>query len=274
MAYMKIKDINFYYEVKGNPDGEKTIVFLNGVMASTNSWKSYVKIFEALNFKIILHDFKGQLLSDKPKGPYRFEDHAKETRELLKALGVKKAHFIGTSYGGEVGMKFGVLFPEMVESLTLINSVSEMDETLRLFVEGWKESAGRKDGEAFFWDLAPTIYHSSFLEKDPEGLKKRARGMKNLDEEFFQGQIALYDTFLQDIYMTDELYLIKAPTLIIGGEKDLLKSIKFQEILAKNIPHAEYVVIPDCGHVTIFEKEEELKTLLLGFVMKHIRTIC
>ena len=270
MTYMKINDINLYYEEKGNPDGEKTVVFLNGVMASTSSWRSYVKIFEALNFKVILHDFKGQLLSDKPEGPYSFKEHAEESRELLKALGVKKAHFIGTSYGGEVGMKFAVLFPEMVESLILINSVSEMDESLRLFVEGWRQAAMRKDGEGFFWHLAPTIYHNTYLEKEKEKLKRKAKAMNNMDDEFFQGQIALYDTFLKDIDMTDELHRIKAPTLIIAGENDLLKSIRFQEIMAKHIAGSEYVIIPDCGHVTIFEKEEELKTLLLGFVIKNL----
>lgn len=269
MAYMKINDVNFYYEIKGNPDGEKAIVFLNGVMASVSSWRTYVKLFEPFNFKIILLDFKGQLLSDKPKGPYRFEDHALELKTMLQALGVKQAHFIGTSYGGEVGIKYAALFPEMVESLTLINAVSEMNESLRLFVEGWKQSAMKKEGESFFWHLAPTVYYSSYLKKEKEDLERKAKGMKNLDDEFFDGQIALYETFLEDIYMTDELQNIKAPTLIITGEKDILKTPELQEILAKNIVNAEQVIIPDSGHVAIFEKEEEIKTLLLGFVMKH-----
>ena len=269
MAYEKIGDVKIYYELKHQGEGKETIVFLNGVMASVSSWRAYQKMFTDRGFQVLLHDFKGQMLSEKPDGPYRFIEHAEETIELLKRLNVHKAHFIGTSYGGEVGMKIASHFPENVQSLTIINSVSEIDEGLRLFVEGWKNEAKRKHGESFFWTMAPTIYHSEYLTREKETLVKRGKAMNKLEEEYFDGQIHLYDTFLNDVNMTDELWKIEAPTLIIAGEEDRLKPRKFSALMAEKIPHAEYLILPKSGHVSIFEKENELKSLLLGFVLKH-----
>ncbi|WP_353892938.1 alpha/beta hydrolase [Proteinivorax hydrogeniformans] len=271
MPKKNINGVNLYYDIKGNPDAEEAIVFLNGVMASVSSWILQLPIFENHNFKILLHDFKGQMLSDKPKGPYTFSEHSDETVELMKSLGIKKAHLIGTSYGGEVAMRMAIDHPEFVKTISIIDSVSELDETLKLFVRGWKTAAEDRDAEKFFWGMAPTIYHNSFIEKNLNTLKARAKGVANAPDDYFDGQVQLYDTFEQDVHMTEELCNIQCPALVVCGEDDILKPRKFSKIIADNIPNSEHVIIPDCGHVTIFEKPDILNSILLGFVMKNIK---
>ena len=120
MAEFQVNGTTLYYEVHGDPDGRETIAFLNGVMASTSSWELLYPIFERLGFRVILHDFKGQLKSDKPAGPYTFAQHCAEAKALFEHLGVKKLHLVGTSYGGEAAMKFAILYPEMVKTISVI----------------------------------------------------------------------------------------------------------------------------------------------------------
>ena len=91
-------------------------------MASTSSWYLLTPIFEKLGFKIILHDFKGQLKSDKPAGPYKFDDHCAEAKALFEHLGVDKIHLVGTSYGGEIAMRFAMNYPEMTKSISVETS--------------------------------------------------------------------------------------------------------------------------------------------------------
>ncbi|MGC8015913.1 alpha/beta fold hydrolase, partial [Salmonella enterica] len=86
-----------------------------------------------MNYKILLHDFKGQLKSEKPKGPYSFKEHAYESKLLMDELDIKKVHIIGTSYGGEVALRFAIDYPQYVKSISIIDSVSELDETLKYF---------------------------------------------------------------------------------------------------------------------------------------------
>jgi 3-oxoadipate enol-lactonase len=269
MAEFQVNGTTLYYEVRGDENGRETIAFLNGVMASTTSWALLYPIFEKLGFRVILHDFKGQLKSGKPEGPYTFAEHCAEAKALFEHLGVEKLHLVGTSYGGEVAMKFAILYPEMVKTISVIDSVSELDPVLEGFVLGWKILCDTGDGETFFWGMVPSIYGPEFVENNKEMLAARAKAIKNNPNGYLEGQKVLYDTFAQDVYMTDELHKIQCPALILCGTEDILKPPKFSQILADNIPDSEYVTIPKCGHVSIFEKPKELESAISGFVLKH-----
>lgn len=269
MSYFLVNGVKLFYEEKGNHDGAETVAFMNGVMASTNSWVNQVPVFEKLGFRIILHDFKGQTMSDKPDGEYTFRQHAEEAKALFDYLGVSKLHIIGTSYGGEVALRFAIDYPEYVKSISIIDSVSELDASLKLFVRGWKVFANINDPETFFWGMAPSIYSSSFMKNNMEFLENRAKAMKLISPDYFKGQLSLYETFEKDVHMTEELAKIKCPALIVCGQDDILKPVKFSRILADNIQNAEFAVIPDCGHVAIFEKPGILNSMLLGFVIKN-----
>jgi 3-oxoadipate enol-lactonase len=269
MSVFNYDKMNFYYDLKGNLEGQETIVFLNGVMASANSWDYFVPFFEKLGYKVLVHDFRGQLRSDKPKGPYSFKQHANDVNALLNHLDIKgNVHLIGTSYGGEVAMRYAIDYPEHVKSLSIIDSVSELDEKLKAMVSGWKVLA-KAEPYDFFCGMAPTIYGNSFMTENKAFLEKRANAMNKVPKDYYTGQIDLYDTFVQDVHMTEELPKISCPALVVCGTEDILKEPKFSKIIADSIPNSEYVLIPDCGHVTIFEKPKELASLLVGFVLKN-----
>jgi 3-oxoadipate enol-lactonase len=263
---MKINNFELFVEDLGNPNGE-VIVFLNGVMASTNSWYTIIKPFVQLGYRIILHDFKGQLKSDKPKGIYTFKEHAKETIEILRNLNIKKAHFVGTSYGGEVALNIGFRFPEFVKSLVIIDSVSETDQKMIDEINLWIDLCEKKDGYAFFWGMAKSIYGPKFMKENMDFLEQRANAMRHIDPSYFEGQIALYKTFNQDVYMTNRLNEIKAPTLIICGKDDILKPPKFSKLMHQHIEASELVLLEDCGHVAIFEKYEEIIDLIKNWIV-------
>jgi len=268
VAILKTGGTEIYYEVQGDPEGRETVVFLNGVMASTGSWAFQTPVFEKSGFKILLHDFRGQLKSGKPPGPYSFDDHTADLKALLDSLGLKQVHLVGTSYGGEAGMVFTLSHPEYVKSLSLIDSVSETDSALRGFVELWKTLAEKNSPGEFFRGMLPTIYSSGFLKEKEGFLRDRARDFEKIGEDYFRGQICLYETFL-GLDITEELPAVGCPVLVVCGEEDLLKPVKFSKLIYDRIPGSEFVVIPGCGHVTIFEKPGELNSLLLGFILKN-----
>ncbi|MBQ6733768.1 MAG: alpha/beta fold hydrolase [Lachnospiraceae bacterium] len=261
--------VRLYYEEYGDPASDRVIAFLNGVMASVSSWALLRPVFERAGFRVICHDFKGQLKSSKPEGPYTFAEHCAEAKALFEHLGVTKVHLVGTSYGGEVAMKMAILYPELVASISVIDSVSELDPVCEGFVVGWKTLCDTKDGETFFWGMVPSIYGPAFIEKNREMLGKRARAIKGNPDGYLEGQKTLYDTFAKDVYMTEELGRIRCPALILCGECDILKPPRFSRIIADHITDAEYVTLPDSGHVAIFEKPKELESAIFGFVMKQ-----
>jgi 3-oxoadipate enol-lactonase len=269
MPKIKISGIELFYEVYGKNNTQGTIVFFNGVMATASSWQSQVDIFVQHGFKVLVHDLRGQLKSDKPQGPYSFKQHAHDSMALMKALGIEKAHLIGTSYGGEVVLTFTLQYPEMVQSIAVINSVSEVDEALKDGVNEWKRLAQTYDGETFFRGMLKSVYHPVYLKDNADLLEKRAKQFAAIPKDYFDGQIALYDTFMNDLNVTSQLHQIEVPVLIVTGENDELKPRHFSDLMAKEIKHAQYVIIPECGHVTIFEKPQTLNPMLLGFVLSQ-----
>lgn len=270
MPVFNCDGVDLYYEIHGDENSKKAVAFFNGVMASVSSWYPMIPVFEKQGFKIILHDFKGQMKSGKPEGVYSFAQHAAEAKALFQHVSVERVHVIGTSYGGEVAMKLAILYPEITASISIIDSVSELDEVVKGFVSSWKILCDAGDGESFFWGLAPSIYGPEFFQKNRDMLASRALAVKDAPPDYFAGQKRLYDTFVQDVYMTDELSRITCPALVICGEDDILKKPKFSKIIAGAISGSEYVTIPDCGHVAIFEKTGELCSVILGFIIKHI----
>jgi 3-oxoadipate enol-lactonase len=268
MPYQETDGCRIYYELQGDPQGRECVAFLNGVMASTASWESQAALFARFGFRLLLHDFRGQLRSDKPPGPYSFEAHASDLERLLEVTGIERVHLIGTSYGGEVGMVFAYTWPQRVRSLSLIDSVSELDPLLRKTVELWITLAERNSPEEFYWGVVPTLYGRRFLQRQPAFLGERAGLMAALPRDYFEGQASLYRTFL-GLNITGKLSAIRCPTLVVCGEEDVLKPPAFSRLIAERIAGAELVVLPDCGHVAIYEKPEELASLLLGFVLKH-----
>jgi len=260
------KDKKLYYEVL-NDSGEKgTIFFLNGVMASTNSWRNQAINLEREGYKIVLHDFIGQMLSDKIVGEYTFLEHSNDLFELVSFLDENNIHLVGTSYGGEVAMKFASMYPKLVKSIIIIDSVSELDDKLIESVNSWIELASTYDGELFFKGMVPSIYGETYMRNNQELLNNRAIAMKGISKEYFDGQISLYKTFINDVYMTDILKDIKCPSLIVVGEEDTLKPIKFSKIIVENINNSKLITIPESGHVTIFEKPIELNKHILEFL--------
>lgn len=253
-----------HYEVAG--EGEETIIFMNGVMASGSSWNVFRDQFVQLGYKVITFDFIGQLLSDKPEGPYTFDQHVDEVLRLLDHLNINKVHIVGTSYGSEVGMMFGMKHPEKTSSLSLIDGTAEITEHIRTTIEQWMELT-EKDGYDFFWGMAESIYHPNYIESHREDLEARAKKLVGANE-YLRGQKILYETFLKEVNFLDQLDQIESPSLVIVGQEDTLKTVEDSRNIHQRIKNSEMVILPDCGHVTIFEKPKELSTLLIGFITK------
>ncbi|MFP4483915.1 MAG: alpha/beta fold hydrolase [Spirochaetaceae bacterium] len=277
MPTTTVNGISIHYEHRPAPTDDhnaapprgETVALLNGVMASTSSWEYYADILTAAGYDVLMHDFRGQLLSEKPEGPYTFAGHRDDFLELCRSLEIGPCHLVGTSYGGEVAMRIAIDSPGAVKSLVIIDSVSELDALAERFVQSWIALAETGDTSLFYASVLPSLYSRSFLRDQAAMIDGRAERMKGLPPDYLRGQIELYRAFLKDVTMTSELPKIAAPALVACGREDILKPVRFSEIIARQIPTSELVVIPDCGHVAVFEKPETLATVILGFLQRH-----
>lgn len=86
------------------------VVLVHGMAGSSTTWR---KVMPALadRYTVIAPDLLGHGESAKPRGDYSLGAHADGVRDLLVALGVERATFVGHSLGGGVAMQFAYQFP-------------------------------------------------------------------------------------------------------------------------------------------------------------------
>lgn len=263
---MPKKDINgvdIYYELKGK--GEKTIAFLNGIAMSTPWWKPQVKNFSD-DYKVLLHDFRGQGQSTLQPNNFTFEQHADDFYTLLGKLNIDEIHIMGVSYGAEVAMVFALKYPEKVSSLLLGTAVSEVRPLLKAKIESWILASKTYDGKLFFKVMAPYIYSNNFYERKSTWLEDRAEQFdKIVNKEWFDGFIALCENFLT-LDITDQLNNINVPTLVVSAKEDILKPPLYSKIISKNIPNTKLKLVENSGHGLFAEKPTEFNKIISKFL--------
>lgn len=269
MSNININGVNIYYELKGRKEKKEAVVFLNGVMSSVRAWDFQVPVFEKAGYKILLHDFRGQLLSEKPVEKYTFTQHAKDLKELLDKTGTEKIHIISTSYGALVSMRFVLDFPNYVKSIAMIDAFSEIDSNFHWIANAWLETLKDGDMAKLFRSAVPAIYSNFFLEKNEKSLREREALMSKVPADYIEALGRLVNNTTTNAKITAELSNIKCPVLLAVGECDQLTPPKFSKLIKKQIPHAEFVIVPECGHTTIYEKPDVVNSITLGFITKH-----
>ena len=125
MPYLRVNDVNLYYEWHGPADGE-IVILNNGVFMNTTSWVFQIPAL-AKFYRVLAYDMRGQGQSEHPVSDYSLELHAQDLVALMDALDIRQAHMVGTSYGGELNLVIGIRYPERCKSLTIIASVSHSE---------------------------------------------------------------------------------------------------------------------------------------------------
>ena len=267
MPIAQIRGLRIHYDLLGPPGGDgEPVALLNGVMMTGQSWVFQTSALRRRR-RCLLHDFRGQLLSDKPEEPWALEDHAEDLRALLDHLGIERCHLLGTSYGGEVGMIFALRWPDRIRTLTVISSVSEVGPELDRVVAGWAEAA-LSAPETLYRLSVPDNFSPGFVEANPDVIRQGEERLAACPADFFPAFARLVDAF-RALDLTADLHRIACPTLVLVGELDALKPPEYSRRIAERIPGAELLLIPDAGHAVILEKPQEINTAVLGFLEKH-----
>jgi len=263
MPKAKANGIELYYELHG-PEEAEVLVLSNGVLMSTASWANQTPVVSQ-HYRLLLYDCRGMWQSDHPPGPYSMELHADDLAALLDTLGIERAHIGGTSYGAEVSMVFALRYPERTQSLIVTAAVSHLDPLLKGLADIWIEAARTRDPELLFKVVYPLTFSEAWIAANQEALDLARQRYEDLD---FDALLELFLCFSR-LDLTADLKYITAPALVVAGELDALKSRKYSDIIAREIPKAEYALIPNAGHAAMWERSGVFNSLILGFLAKQ-----
>lgn len=263
MPHVRVNGVELYYQFQGPEDGE-LLILNNGVFMNTTSWGFQLPDLTR-RYRVLTYDMRGQGQSKHPEGEYTLELHAADLVALMDALGLGRAHMVGTSYGGELNLLMGLRHPERCQSLVIITSVSHSDPLCAAMVERWRIAAKLGDGPQFFRLIYADVYSEAFLMERPDLIPMAEQRYALLD---LPAAERLLESF-QKFNVTDQLTDIRVPTCIASAEWDILKPRRYGEIMHRAIAGSEFHLIPAAGHVAVVEKAAEVNTLILGFLAKH-----
>jgi len=259
-VFLERDGLRIRYEILG--EGEDAVFFLNGIFMRYESWYNIVSDLSK-DFKVVLHDFKCQWFSDCPDD-VSFDEHCDDIVALMDHLSVEKAHIVGTSYGGEVGILFASKHIERVKSLTVISSTSEIDEDMYNKALRWREGAKSKDPRVFTLSWLTDVYSSEFLEKNKGILNVIVERLEGFN---YEGAVKLIDAFLdlKEKPLTLLLDKIDVPTLIVFSLYDRIKPPPFSFKIHRGIRDSLLIGLPS-GHASVVERPRELSLILRGFL--------
>lgn len=262
MPHLKINETQIYYEWHG-PEDAPILALVNGVLMSTDSWALQVLALSR-NYRLLLHDCRGQGRSEHPQGPYSMRQHADDLAALMDALGVEQAHIAGISYGGEIALLMGIHHPQKVRSLFVSSSVSEVRPLLRGIVESWIAAARTGDGELLYRCSVTDNFCEPWLMAHPSWPVAAIPRYQQLD---FKAVEWLCQSFL-GLDCSADLPKISAPTTVVVGELDTLKPLEpYARLIAGQIPGARLVILGNAGHACSIEVAPAWNAALMGHLV-------
>jgi pimeloyl-ACP methyl ester carboxylesterase len=251
--FLDLDGIRVHYQEAGDSLAP-ALVLIHGFASSTLVWSKVFLEMAASGFRVIAVDMLGYGYSGKPRnGEYTIGGQARLITQLLDRLNIKRATFVGSSYGGAVAATCALDYPDRVEKLILVGTVNNnrpLEFTLmRVFgapVVGDVVSPLLIGSRRLLRMRMKRVYdrHSWVLDErrvDARHQPLRAAGT--------QRAIIRTVRHWDAERISRDAHLIQQPTLLLWGENDREIPLSDGERLHNRIPGSRLIVFLNCGHL-------------------------
>lgn len=213
-------DIKLHYTESGTGF---PLVLLHG-NGESGEYFHFQKEYFCRYFRVIVPDTRGHGGSLRGNAPFTITQFARDLHDFMDEKGIKKAHILGFSDGGNIAIAFALAYPEYVESL-ILNGANMNPRGVKRFYQIPIEIG---------YKLA-----SRAAKKHPDAVKNAELLSLMVNEPNFT---------------SEELSEIKAKTLVIAGSRDMIKA-SHTRLIAESIPKSELKIIR--GNHFIAEKNPQ-----------------
>jgi pimeloyl-ACP methyl ester carboxylesterase len=242
------------------------LILLNGGLMSIAAWDPFIPSLSS-RWRVIRCDFRGQLRSGGPF-PTSLDEHARDVVDLMDALGIESAHWMGVSFGALVSMVAAARHGDRLGRLTVITATERTDARMRReAAEGRalaeNAASGGEGGVELVRRIFAKTWSEQWLARQPAGfMEARIQQVSALPRAFFAGSAAIL-ALLEDLDLTPLLGDITAPTLVLGGANDRVFPPEHSRSIAELIPDAKLEIIEGTGHGLLFERADRVLELLV-----------
>lgn len=259
MPAVKINDVNIFYtdHGQGNP-----IVFIHGLGGNHNMFDPQVNTFKE-SHRVICPDIRGNGQSGKLISPIStiLDRQCDDITGLLDYLGIEKAVFSGTSYGGVFCMHFVLRYPNRVAGMVIADSFG--DTKIHDPAEAFLMASQYLNLWAYYFPkmLLPSIKWQ--YKRWPLAQSHMVEAFKNMRSH----EVLLQRLAINQADHTKNLNQVSCPVLgIVGDFSKIL--IKYMQRAIAAIPNARLEVIPDSFDPSNLCQPQKYDKLLAEFLKR------
>lgn len=256
-GYVNVGELEVYYERRGRG---LPLVLLHGAMGTIDSCFAGLLPALADHFEVVAVELQGHgRTRDVPARPLTYAGMAGDTAALLEALGIGRAHVVGYSMGGGVGVQLALDRPGLVDHLVYFGGVSFHPSGVHPELLDAFESFDPHD-------LDGTRWHQAYrrVAPDPDAWISLVVKVNQLDRA---GEPA---------WPEQRLAALRVPTLLVIGDADVVRpehAVEMFRLLGGGVPgdlvglpQAQLAVLPGTTHEGMLDRDDWLASMILAFL--------
>jgi pimeloyl-ACP methyl ester carboxylesterase len=223
------------------------------------SWKLLVPLARLLSqhFDVIVPGLRGDAfaweLDGQPRRVCDLGEYVQDLDFLIDRLRLESPVLFGVSFGGAIALEFAVEYPHRLGGLILNGVEGRFHRTIG-------STIARRALERFpLPSDSPFInqfFHLLFGAKPEPGplVDFVVDSIWETDQSVMAERLARLESF--DV--TDRLWRIDVPTLVLAGARDVIVPVAQQRALADEISGSRFQMIPNAGHVGFLTHRAEI----------------
>lgn len=263
-----------HYELGGREQGVP-VVLVHGFSVPNYIFDPTFEFLCKEGFRVLRYDLFGRGLSDRPDVKYDIQLFLRQLKELLDALQFRQVNLVGLSMGGPITTSFVEQFPEKIQRHILIDPAGAMPIHLSALLKAvrtpWVGEVllGLFGSVSMVKSIASDLFTPELVAEFQAKYKvqMKYRGFKRAILSTMRN--GMLESFI-DTY--DRGGRLKKPTLLFWGRQDKTVPFEHSADILRAMPHAEFRVIENCGHIPHYERPGEVNPILLEFLRRRIES--
>jgi len=252
------------HDIGGPKDGE-TLVLLHAIGTNRHLWD---RQWHALcqTYRVIRCDLPGHGLSPDAVPDQTIFAMAASVQALIAHLGVSKAHVIGSSLGGMIGLALAIKNPQCVRSLIAADVRADAPEAYRAM---WDDliAMAKTDGMGAVAYFMLTRWFGDASGGCAQDIDAVSGALRATTTEGFKASACA----IQKMDFADRLGQIHCPTLLLVGETDGVLPQLMSEMTGL-ISGAQFKEIADAGHLPNIDQPKAFLDAVIGFLSAQRET--
>ena len=251
------------YVLDGN--GPCGVILLHELGGSLESWDGVVAALGD-DFTVLRYDQRGAGLSEKPRAPFRLDDHVGDLERVIAAAGLAPPYGLaGVAAGAAIAVGFARRHVRDVAALALCAPALSVDADRRRYLAD-RSAAAERAGMRGVADAALARSYPDELRADRTRFEAyRGRFLANDPVAYAHANRALAAA-----EPARDLPAIDLPCLVLAGAYDPLRPEAELRDLAARLPRAAFARVAS-GHLMSVQAPEDLAVHLRAFFRAHVR---